>query len=680
VNGINPGGLFAFAGPNETRAQNVQLNLVRVLRPNLLLELKAGFLRAAIQSLTVNDGKNTSNDLGFPCNAASCVNIGDEQTFGLPRLVIQGFQELGDAIFVPLLQFDNTFQYNGALSWTRGAHNIKFGASLIRRQFALVQSARPRGEFTFNTSTTNAPAPLNNGFANFITGRPVTIIRQASLYKPGYRSWETGFYVQDDWRASNWLTLNLGVRYDIYTTKTEQYNRLANFDPVAVRVLIAGQNASDTAGIATDYGSFAPRLGFAATLRQGLVLRGGFGLSFFPSDYTSGVALKNIPLTSALTCGTSTTGSFTNNNCPAGIGTLSQGVPRPLDPSGFPTANGTLDLTRIPPSTINAVDLNFQTSYNLQFNLMLEKQFGNNVVSIGYVGQKGRDLVMALGDINRALPSGTATPNPRPFAATALRVAGIQYYTTHGSSSYNALQLSFNRRFSQGLSLTSGYTFAHGIDDVTGLGTSTGGYANLIGPLAGAIANVKSYDRATSDFNIKHRWTFGANYELPFGKNRKGAAGQAFGGWQLNGSASWQTGLPFTVTDQQAVSGIIGGGAERPNRLRSNIRVSNPTVGIAGQFLDAAAFALPAAFTLGNAPRNVGFGPNQSVVNLSLFKTFKLTEMFNLQFRTEVFNLPNHPVFGQPNTLFGNANFGKITSTAGVYTPRQIQFALKLLF
>jgi len=103
-------------------------------------------------------------------------------------------------------------------------------------------------------------------------------------------------------------------------------------------------------------------------------------------------------------------------------------------------------------------------------------------------------------------------------------------------------------------------------------------------------------------------------------------------------------------------------------------------VGVAGQFLDPAAVALPANFTPGNATRNVGYGPNQSVLNLSLFKIFKLTEKFNLQFRTEVFNLPNHPVFGNPNTSFGNANYGKITTTAGTYTPRQIQFALKLLF
>lgn len=680
VNGVNPGGLFNFAGPNDTRAQNVQLNLVRLINPNLLFEGKAGFLRLAIQSKTVNDGKNTSNDLGFPCDSASCVNIGDEQTFGIPRLLIQGFQELGDAIFVPLLLFNNIFQYNGALTWTRGAHNIKFGGSLIRRQFALVQSARPRGEFTFNATATNAPAPLDFGFANFVVGSPVTIIRQASLYKPGYRAWEFGAYAQDDWRVTNWLTLNLGARYDIYTTKTEQYNRLSNFDPVAVQILVAGQNASDTAGIATDYGSIAPRFGFAATLGKGMVLRGGIGLSFFQNDTTSVGALKNIPLTSALTCGASTTGNFANNNCPAGIGALSQGVPRPLAASGFPVVNGALDLANAPPSTLAAIDLDFQTSYNLQYNVVLEKQLGANLVSVGYVGTRGYDLAMDIPNINRALPSGTATPNPRPFAATAPRVTTINYFTTNGSSTYHALQLSFNRRFGKGLSFTSGYNFGNSHDNITGLGTSTGGYGNLIGPFAGAIDNVQKYDWAVSDFNVRHRFSFGGNYELPFGKDLKGVAGQAFGGWQVNGSLTWQTGLPFTVTDQQAVSGVIGGGAERPNLVGSDIRVSNPTVGVGGQFLNPAAFALPANFTLGNAPRNVGSGPRQSIINASFFKTFKLTEEWNLQFRTEAFNLPNHPVFGQPNTAFGNANFGKITSTAGVYTPRQIQFALKLQF
>jgi hypothetical protein len=687
VNGINPGGLFNFAGPNQTRAQNIQLNLVHIFRPNLLLELKAGYLRAAIQSKTVNDGKNTANELGFPCNAVSCVNTGDTQTFGLPRLLIQGFQELGDAVFVPLLQFDNTFQYSGALTWTRGAHNMKFGASLIRRQFSIVQSATARGTFTFNASTPNAPAPLNSGFANFLYGAPVTLQRTAALYEPGYRTWEPGFYVQDDWRVSRRLTLNLGVRYDIFTPKTEVHNRLANFDPVTSTILIAGQNSSATTNIGTDHGNIAPRIGFAATMGKGTVLRGGFGLSFFPSDYTSVVALKNPPFTGALTCGTSTTGTISSTGCPAGTGLLSQGVPRPLDVSSFPTISGpngaTLDLTRIVPSTLSAVDLNLQASLNYQFNVTLEKQFGNNILSVGYVGMRGRDLPMALPDLNRALPSGTSTQNPRPYAATAPKITTIAYFTTQGESVYNALQVSVNRRLTNGFSLTSGFTYGHGEDDITGLGTSTGGYGNLIGSLSQAVQNVRNYDWATSDFNVKYRWTFGANYDIPFGKSLKGAAGQVIAGWQLNGTVTWQTGLPFTVQDQNAVSGIIGvgGNTERPNLVSSDIRVANPTVGSAGQFLNPAAFALPAAGTLGNAPRNLGYGPNQSVINLSLFKTFKFTERYNLQFRAESFNLPNHPVFDRPQfNNFGNPNFGKITALAPGFNPRQIQFALKLLF
>lgn len=686
VNGILLAGRFIgqsdFTGPNKTRAQNIQLNLVHIFRPNLLVELKAAFGRTAIQSRTGNDGKNTANAIGFPCNAASCVNIGDDQTYGIPRMLIQGFQELGDAIFVPLLQFNNTHQWSGAVTWTRGSHNLKFGGSAIYRQFSLVQSARPRGEFTFNASASNAPAPLNFGMANFLVGTPITIIRQASLYKPGYRSWEPGMYVQDDWRATRWLTLNLGVRYDVYTQKTEQYNRLANFDPFTSTMLVAGQNAGRTAGIKTDRGNIAPRIGFAATLGRGMVLRGGWGMSFFPGDYTSGAALKNLPFTSALTCGTSVTRVFGSNACPAGIGTLSQGVPRPKDPASYDKVNGVIDLTKIPPSTLVAMDQNYSASYTHQFNVLFEKQFGSNVVTAGYVGMRGGALVMALPDINRPLPNGTGPANPRPFAAFPL-LTTISYQTPQGTSEYNAFQVGFNRRLSKGFSFTSGYSYASGKDNVTGLGTSTGGYGNFMGPLPQGIANARTYDWANSDFNIKSRFTFGGNYDIPFGKSLKGAPKLALAGWQVNGSFAWQTGLPFTAATQGSVSGIagVGGNLERPNLVSNNIRMATPTVGVTGQFLNPASFAIPTAGTLGNAPRNLGYGPNQSVVNLSLFKNFQFKERYTLQFRTEAFNLPNHPVFDRPqfNNL-GNVNFGKVTSLAPGYAMRQVQFALKFLF
>lgn len=569
VGNINPGGLFAFAGTNKTRAQNIQLNLVHIFRPTLLMELKAGYTRAAIQSRTINDNQATGNTIGFPCNAVSCVNIGDDQTYGLPRLIMNsGFQELGDAVFVPLLQFDNTFQENGAITWTHGAHNIKFGASLIRRQFSIVQSASPRGQFTFNPSSTSAPVPLNNGFANFLFGAPSTIARNAALYKPGYRTWEPGMYVQDDWRVNRRLTLNLGVRYDVFPPKVEQHDRLANFDPAAGVIRIAGVNSSRTTDIQTDYGAIAPRIGFAASLPKGLVLRGGWGLSYFPGDYTSGVALKNPPFAGAFSCGPSTTSSFTNNGCPTGIGTLSQGVPLPLQISSFPTVQGpggtTLDLSKIVPSSLGAVSTDFRTSLNMQYNVIVEKQIGANVISAGYVGMRGSRLVMVLTDINRAVPTGTATASPRTFAAVAPRITSIGDYVTQGELHFNSLQLGFNRRLSKGLSFTSGVTFSHGEDDVTGLGTGTGGYSNYGGAnVAAVVANARQYDWATSDFNIKRRLSFGGNYVLP-GKGLKGLPGQVLGGWQTNGSVTWMTGLPFTVIDATSVSGVIGLTTERP--------------------------------------------------------------------------------------------------------------------
>src|SRR5262249_2242238 len=162
---------------------------------------------------------------------------------------------------------------------------------------------------------------------------------------------------------------------------------------------------------------------------------------------------------------------------------FSQGIPRALDPSQFPrTSGGALDLAAIPPSTLGAVDTNMQASYNVQFNLIVEKQFGSNLINVGYVGTRGHDLVMALPHINRSLPSGTANATPRPYATRAPRVSSIGYSTTQGSSEYNAMQVNFNRRLSHGLGITAGYNLAHGEDNVTGLGTGTGGYGNLTGP------------------------------------------------------------------------------------------------------------------------------------------------------------------------------------------------------
>src|SRR5262249_19505723 len=178
--------------------------------PNLLVELKASAAQTAIQSRAVNDNLNVASALRFPCNAVNCVNLRDDQTFKIPRIIFGGnqYQGLGDVSFIPLLQFDNTYQYSKAVTWTHSAHNVKFGTSLIFRQFSLVQSPSARGEFTFNADASNARSTTNDALANVLFETPTIVKRRASLYKPRYRAKEAGFYIQDHCRSQCWLTLH----------------------------------------------------------------------------------------------------------------------------------------------------------------------------------------------------------------------------------------------------------------------------------------------------------------------------------------------------------------------------------------------------------------------------------------------------------------------------------------
>lgn len=698
VNGINPGtgtsGVGgSFPGPNNTKAQNLLLNFVRIVKPNLLLDLNASYLRDFIFSENINYGNNTSTNLGIPG-----VNLGDQQTYGLVGLSIQGFQGLGDAPFVPERVVDNSFVYGGAVTWTKGSHNVRAGAGFVRRQFTILTSVTPRGSFTFNGATNSASAPILNGtalsgvgstgnnngagLANLLLGTPVTLSRSLTPFAASYRTWEPYAFVQDDWRATKWLTLNLGLRYDIFTPKTEVKDRIGNLNIFTGQVLLPGFNTNRTTGIQTTMTNFAPRVGFAATVARNLVVRGGYGISYFPGDINSGALLKNPPFTPSLSCGPSTT---TSCSVYGNYGTLAQGMFLPsVSYSTTTTPAGLTSISIAPGSGFVEIDQNFKSSYQQQFNLLVEKGFGKNVASVGYVGQVGRRLVLNPQNINLALPSGTSTPNPRPITVLNPNINSVQAWASAGISSYNSLQTSFQRRFSRGLSANAGYTWAHEIDDVAGLGaTGSGGYGSKIGSPQTYFQNIQSYDRATGDFNVKHRGFFAANYELPKAHVGSLLAG-AINGWQVNGTVIWQSGLPFTVTNASTRSGILGISGERPDRVARNLKVANPTVGNGAtqHYLDVTAFAPQALYTLGNAGRSIGTGPRSSFVNASAFKNFALPRETELQFRTEVFNLPNHRNMGQPNTTFaaGSTSYGQITSVSAADAPRQIQFALKLQF
>jgi hypothetical protein len=313
----------AYAGPNFETQDQTEVSFVHVYNPNVVLNLKLGIFRSNIQSYPANNNSFVTNSLGFPCNASACINAGhiipSVVGSGLTQVAVSGlngannYPTIGDTSFVPLLEYDTDFQYMGTLNWTHGAHSIRFGLSLIRRRATIGQSSNPAGTESFNGSYTGV------AMGDLLEGLNYQFSRSDALRQPGFRSWEPSAYVQDDWRARSWLTLNLGVRYDIFTPYTEVHGRISQWDPYTGLLMspaIPGTLQSNTVGVPTPYGDFAPRFGFAATLKGNTVIRGGFGLTFFPVNYESPYYFNNPPFNYA--SGTCSIENQTNTNLACG--------------------------------------------------------------------------------------------------------------------------------------------------------------------------------------------------------------------------------------------------------------------------------------------------------------------------------------------------------------------------
>jgi hypothetical protein len=324
---------------------------------------------------------------------------------------------------------------------------------------------------------------------------------------------------------------------------------------------------------------------------------------------------------------------------------LAQGLP-PLQNNSLDNLSGALIAT--------ATD--FKANRVQQFNLLLEKEFAGNVVSAGYIGSRGGRLATNP-NINLA-PAGPGAVQPRrPYAAVFPNVSNIQIFLNQGESKYDALQLQFQRRYRAGLSFNTHYTLAH---------------AQSLGPSSWDWQVLEWSDSAN---DIRHRWVLTANYELPWGRAYTGVTKAALADWQVNVSAYWQSGLPFTVTN--AAARMNTGGADRPDLVGDPELPSDERTLL--RWFNTSAFVPQAQFTPGNTPATVLHGPSNRMTSLSLFKNFGLMGSANLQFRWEIYNLFNTPNFANPNSQLGNLAFGQISS-AGNSIPRQMQFAVKMLF
>jgi hypothetical protein len=478
----------------------------------------------------------------------------------------------------------------------------------------------------------------------------------------GERRPEYGAYIQDDWRVNSKLTLNLGLRYDLFVPYVEVYDRQSNFDTSTGKFVVASDDATIN-GIkvgrqlqTTPKKDFAPRFGFAYDLfgKGQTVLRGGYGIFWNnPLTGTSSQKPSNPPFLLS--------NSLSTTLLPALK--LSAGIPAPppVDPNRAPSG-----------TTRSIFDPEFADGYAQQWNLNLSQQLGRNyALELSYVGSKGTHLVIK-DDINQAPPVvgvNNADVN-RPFITLDPGLRSLSQVQSRGDSNHHAMLVKFSNRFSNGLLFVNSYTFGKTIDSVS--------------DTEGTVQNAYDIarDRAVSDFDIKHNFTSSWTYDLPFGKgkwiggNINSLADKFIGGWQLSGILLLRSGLPFTVNQSQNM--LSTGTGNRPNRVGSG-ELDNPTI---DRWFDLSAFVPTAdnTGTYGNSGRNILRAPGQANVDFSLVKVTRFKERFEHQLKFEFFNAFNHAQFAAPGNTIGTGTAGQITSLLFGATARQIQVAMKLSF
>jgi hypothetical protein len=705
----NPG-TTTFPGPADQKNQALTISDVHIFRPNLVAQVSLQGSRFDELSVSDNWGKNVSDLMGPIPNG----NVPGLLTGWLPFAFSGQYSQIGDSFAIPTGQYDTNYQLTANVTWTKGVHAFKFGTSILRRTWSLNQ-ALFAGSFTFATAQTNSTAGLaggsgGNAFASMLLGYPSALNRNFGLVSPTYQTTEYGNYFQDDWRVTRKLTLNLGVRWDIFRPFKERNNSISNFDPSnpailqSAQIRAAGVNGvSQTVDFKTQYGDFQPRLGFAYSIAQGTVIRGGFAMSYFPQTYSGPSQLRNQPFQYAYTPGTAAGfPSITIQNAFPAVAPQSTclaascGLVLPPGQTSLTVSTGmATEGGSYGPLKVGRINM---------YNLQVQQAFGPNLVALGFVGVTGRNLGRQV-QVDQALPPNgpgvspscvgviqTRNPNPcQQYAANLPLVAAVNLMTSRGYSNYNAFQAQYLRRMSAGLTVNANYTWAHGLDTVGANG------ANACGT-CGQVVNNLDYDYGTSDIDVRSRFAITGSYEVPFAKSKKGAAWQVVKGWQINGIYTWTSGLPFNVTDSENLMG----NAATAYRVNITQGASDFQQSL-GQWFDASQFRQQPLGTAGNAPRNLLTAPHISKLDMSIFKTFPIRESIKLQFRAEVFNLTNTPSFAppvsamsawvQPGTTtacpptgnpacvpsFAN-QFGQITATLANYTPRDFQFALKLTF
>lgn len=679
-----PGGAAGAAGigtgNNDTWLFGAGISYV--ISPTLLFDANFGGTRMNHETNGPDYGKN----IGLDVLRIPGTNGSDPRQSGFPIFTISGFTGLGNTNnWSPAFRNDRVYTYAANLGWSRGAHSFRFGIDLINHQMNHWQPEiggyGPRGGFTFNNGVTGlnatagveggvnypaATAPAlnqNNAYASLLLGLPQVMGKAFQFYDPmSTREFQQGYYVRDNWQVNRKLNLSLGMRMEHYPVMSRGEFGIERWDPATNKVILGGRgNNPRDAGTSVAAIMWAPRIGLAYRANEKTVIRAGYGITNDPYPMSR-------PLRSPFPA------VIVNEFVGSGFGFLSNDLRTGIPDVRFPDlSSGVIDI----PNTVSTNSLQagrFNRGYIQSMNFTVQRELpGGFVVQSSFVGTRSIRQAVTYFNANAHLVPGAGNAG-RPFSSQGINV-DRNYFIPMAHQRYDGWQTNVTRRMA-GAFMTFNYTLSRtrGIN----AGNSDQG-------LRFYVPSQYSKNNALADFDRRHSLNGAVNWELPFGKGKRwvtgGPASYILGGWQLNPTFQLYSGLPFIVTAD-------GASLNAPTNTQVADRNGEPVklggVGLGAPFYQTSTFsAVPSTEArFGNMGLNEVRGPRLFVSNLGVFRSFTLSERFNLQFRGEALNWTNTPSLANPNgNVSAPANFMAITAAnVGLSPQRTMRFGLRLAF
>ena len=696
-----------FAGTSSLRNQSVAYGMDYTISPTWLSDFRFGFFRYRVFVNPNGLGSSPAKDAGIPG-----LNLDSYYTSGMPNFYVNGTGgfSMGYALNndnncnCPLNEQENNFQWVGNTTRIVGNHSIKMGVDFRYAQNLRVPSDSHRsGILTFNAVTTSGPNGGGLPLASFLLGDVSSFNRYVSdSTTAAERQHRLFSYAQDTWRITPKLTLNYGLRWEIYFPQyVNGANQGATVSLSTGEVAIAGQNGvNDSLNVKTALTHIAPRTGIAYQVTAKTVIRAGYGRSYdsgvFGTSFGHNVT-QNVPVLAnqSVTPASAYLPVFTLAQGPPALDPVNILATQPKGPHGNPILPNNITPNVLPLTAAGTMRLPTVDA----FNATVERQLSSSmIVSVGFVGNKGTHVFTNGGNqnynINEPAITGFGALNTnqrRLFYNEFGWSQAVQYFADDSSNHFDSLQVRFDKRLSQGLLVQANFTWASAFD-----------FANDYYFWNPAI----DYGREASVRRFV--WNMNHVYELPFGKNQRflknpsRTADLLAGGWQLSGIWVWESGVPFTPS-YSSFSNDADTGPNRPNLVGNPIPANQTAAewfipapaGTSGSGCAPSATATPllnangctrgpwqrpAAGTFGNATRSGFFGPHAFNADISLGKTFRLSERLSGQFRADLFNAFNHANLGLPNTTVDSPTGGQITSLAPLFGMRKWQLGLRVNF